>query len=125
MKTYALAALSLLALCACADLSTSVVCPGEQGASLVIEVVEAQTGRSVAHEAFGSWSTTLAQDSLRHVSTVEGRVYLAAYGPPGTYRVSIMRMTGPEWFRGDITVVQGTCGPATRNLTAMLAGQTE
>jgi len=125
MKIYALSALCLLALGACSDLSTSVVCPGEQGASLVIEVVDAQTGRSVAAEAFGSWSTTGATDSLRHVSTVEGRAFLAAYGPPGTYRVSVMRMTGQPWFRGDITVVQGTCGPITRNLTATLPGETE
>jgi hypothetical protein len=120
MKINALLPLCLL-LGACADLSTSVVCPGEQGPSLLLEVVDASTGRSVADEASGSWATATVADSLRHVATVEGREFLAAFGPPGVYDVSIVRPGHPAWVRGGITVVEGSCGPMTRQLTAMMA----
>ena len=126
MKIYALLALSpALALCACADLATTVVCPSEQGPSLVLEVVDAGTGRSVASEAFGAWATSTAADSLRHVASIEGREYLAAYGPPGVYDVVISRPGQPDWTRRDITVGEGNCGPSTRQLTAMMAASAE
>lgn len=126
MKIYALLALPVcLALGACADLATEVVCPGEQGPSLLLEVVDAETGRSVAAEANGRWSTSTTSDSLRHVATIQGREFLAAYGPPGVYDVVIYRPGRPEWARNDITVGEGNCGPSTRQLTAMMAATVE
>lgn len=119
-----LSALLCLGMGACDDAAFSVVCPGEALPSLLVNVVDSVSGESVSHEASGWWTTGAVTDSLRHVrpSNVDGAVRLAAYGPPGTYEVRVVHPGHPDWVRGNIQVVQGTCGPAAQDLVAQLNG---
>src|SRR5687767_14409190 len=99
MKTFArpAAALLLLALAACSDNALSVVCPGQERPSLLVNVLDSISGESVATESRGWWTMGGVTDSLRHLqpNTAEGAVLLAAYGPPGTYDVRVVRPGHP------------------------------
>jgi hypothetical protein len=122
-KTAPLLAPAVLSLVlgACADLSTSIVCPDVERPAVVLTVVDAETGASVAAQSIGTWTTGTLSDSLRHVASVDGREYLAAYGPPGVYDVSVVRPGGSPWVRRGIAVQQGNCGPSPTQVTAMIA----
>lgn len=125
MKNFALLAPSLLCLFAgaCSDAAVSVVCPGEPPPSVLVNVVDATSGQSVSHEATGWWTTGTVSDSLRHVQPTnpDGPVRLAAFGPPGTYEVRVVRPGHADWVRSNIVVVQGTCGPDGEDLIAQLS----
>lgn len=128
MKTFARAAPALLclALAACDDAATSVVCPGVAGPSLVVNVVDAFSGQSVTEQASGWWTAgTLSgtiTDSLRHVPSDagDGTTLLAAFGPPGTYQVLVVRPGHEDWVRSDVQVSEGRCGPTRATVTATL-----
>lgn len=128
MKISALLAPALLCmgLGACSDTSTSLVCPGSSGPSLVVYVVDAQSGRSVAMQASGWWTSGAATDSLRHVPSATGEdTVLAAFGPAGTYQVRVARAGHTEWVRDDVVVTRGECGPARAEFTATLTATVE
>lgn len=129
MKTSALLAplVLCLALGACDDTATSVVCPAEPGPSLLISVVDAVSGESVAPEASGWWTSGAVSDSLRHVSAQAqaGVTLLAAYGPPGLYDVRVQRPGRMDWVRTGIQVPPGTCGPVRTELTAQVIASSE
>ena len=125
MKTLARPAAALLflgflALSACSDNALSVVCPGQERPSLLVTVLDSVSGESVASESRGWWTLGTVTDSLRHLepSTAEGAEMLAAYGPPGSYDVRVVRPGHPDWIRKDIVVTQGSCGPDARDLIA-------
>lgn len=109
-----------MALAACDDMSTSVVCPGLAGPSLVVSVVDAQTGLSVTGLASGTWTTGVLSDSLRHYPEPGGDTVLAAFGPPGVYEVRVVRPGHEDWVRTGVQVAEGRCGPARADVTATL-----
>lgn len=124
MKTSALIAPVLLcaALSACSDTATQVVCPDRASPAVVVRVVDPFTNASVSAEASGTWTSGTRSDSLVHVpSAATGEILLAAYGPPGTYEVRVVRPGHPVWVRGGIVVTQGLCGPQSADLTAVHA----
>lgn len=122
MKIFA--RLTPLLLClplgACSDSSTSVVCPGELGPAVVVNVVDGLSGASVTRQASGTWTSGGRSDSLRHVVQADSTVVLAAYGPPGTYQLRVVRPGHLDWTSGDVVVTEGRCGPARSNVTATL-----
>jgi hypothetical protein len=122
MKIFALLAPAALglALVACDDSATSVVCPGLAGPSLVVSVVDAQTGLSVTGLASGTWSMGTFSDSLRHYPQPGGDTVLAAFGPPGVYEVRVVRPGHADWVRTGVEVAEGRCGPARADVTATL-----
>jgi hypothetical protein len=113
-------ALMCLALGACSDMSTSVVCPGEAGPAVVVNVVDGLSGASVSRQASGTWTSGTLSDSLRHVVQADSTVVLAAYGPPGVYHVRVVRPGHTEWVSGDLVVTEGRCGPARSLVTATI-----
>lgn len=122
MKIFALLASAALCitLAACDDMSTSVVCPGVTGPSVVVSVLDAQTGQSVTAQASGTWTTGALSDSLRHYPEPGGDTVLAAFGPPGTYQVRVVRPGHEDWIASGVQVSEGRCGPARANVTATL-----
>ncbi|HVH13680.1 MAG TPA: carboxypeptidase-like regulatory domain-containing protein [Longimicrobium sp.] len=120
MKIFARAvpALLFLGLGACSDAATLLVCPSRPHPSLVVWVVDAETGLSVSEQASGTWRSGDMADSLHHVSTGDGSTVLAAFGPPGTYQVRVLRPGHADWVRDDIVVPPGQCGPARVEFTA-------
>lgn len=123
MKLFAPLAPAVLcaALGACSDLSTSLVCPGSAGPSVVVYVLDAQSGRSVVDQASGSWTSGGVTDSLRHVPSVTGTdTVLAAFGPVGTYQLRVARPGHTDWVRSDVVVTRGQCGPTREEFTATL-----
>lgn len=123
MKIFAVpgAALLCLALGACSDLATNVVCDGALRPSLVVNVVDAVSGTSVASEARGWYTLGTVTDSLRHIqSAATGEVLLAAFGPPGVYDLRVERPGAPNWVRTGVLVQEGQCGPYSEGLTAAL-----
>jgi hypothetical protein len=119
IQAVSAAALLCLALGACSDLATSVVCDGALRPSLVVNVVDAASGASVASEAHGWYTTGTVTDSLRHIeSTATGTVLLAAFGPPGVYDLRVERPGAPNWVRSGVLVQDGRCGPYSEGLTA-------
>lgn len=128
MKIFARLAPALLCLVAgaCSDSATSVVCPGQAAPSLVVNVVDARSGESVSLQASGTWTSGGMSDSLRHVVTLpDSLVVLAAFGPPGTYQVRVVRPGHTDWIRDDVVVSEGSCGPARSSVTATLTAVTE
>lgn len=121
MKTFAplAPALLCLGLAACSDSATSVVCPATPGPSLVVHVVDARSGASVSEQASGWWTSGAMADSLRHLSS-GASVVLAAFGPPGTYQVRVVRPGHADWVADDVVVGRGQCGPARLEFTATL-----
>lgn len=126
MKIFARAvpALLCLGLGACSDAATSLVCPAEPGPSLVVRVLDAESGLSVSEQAYGTWRSGDRTDSLHHVSTGDGSIALAAFGPPGTYHVRVLRPGHADWVRNDVLVSPGQCGPARAEFTATLTAAT-
>jgi hypothetical protein len=123
MKISALLAPAVLcmALGACDDTATSLVCPGNSGPSVVVYVLDAQSGRSVVGQASGTWTSGDLSDSLRHVPTASGQdTVLAAFGPAGTYQVRVARPGHTDWVRSDVVVTRGQCGPTQAEFTATL-----
>jgi hypothetical protein len=122
MKIFALLAPALLCLGlgACSDLSTSLVCPARSGPSLVVYVLDAQSGLSVSDQASGSWSSGGMSDSLHHWRAEDGSTALAAFGPAGTYQVRVVRPGHADWVREDVVVTRGQCGPARAEFAATL-----
>lgn len=122
MKIFArLAPLLLcLPLGACSDSSTSVVCPGELGPAVVVNVVDSFSGASVTRQASGSWTSGTRSDSLRHFVQSDSTVVLAAFGPPGIYQLRVIRPGHLDWVSGDVVVAEGRCGPARSMVTATL-----
>lgn len=121
MKNFArLALLLCLFLGACSDSATSLVCPGEAGPSVVVNVVDAVSGASVTHQASGTWTSGTRSDSLRHVMQPDSVMVLAAFGPPGIYQVRVVRAGHEDWVSSDVMVPEGRCGPARSNVTATL-----
>jgi hypothetical protein len=122
MKIFALLAPAVLCitLAACDDSATSVVCPGDAGPSVVVSVLDAQTGQSVTAQASGTWTVGTVSDSLRHYPEAGGGMVLAAFGPPGTYEVRVVRPGHEDWIASGIQVSAGQCGPARANVTATL-----
>lgn len=115
-------ALLLLGLAGCSDSATSLVCPARNGPSLVVYVLDAQTGRSVAPQASGWWTSGSTSDSLRHWP-VQGTAdtVLAAFGPVGTYEVRVSRPGHETWVRSNVEVTRGQCGPSRAEFTATLS----
>jgi uncharacterized membrane protein YeaQ/YmgE (transglycosylase-associated protein family) len=122
MKNFARLAPILLCLLlgACSDSATSVVCPGDLGPAVVVNVVDGLSGASVTQQASGTWTSGTRSDSLRHVVQADSTVVLAAYGPPGIYQVRVVRAGHVDWVSGDVMVPEGRCGPARSNVTATL-----
>jgi hypothetical protein len=120
MPSLPAAALLCLGLGACSDLSTSLVCPARSGPSLVVYVMDAQSGRSVAEQASGTWSSGGVTDSLRHQRAESDTLttVLAAFGPAGTYEVRVTRPGHADWVRNDVVVTRGQCGPTRAEFTA-------
>ncbi len=105
---------------ACSDTATSVVCPGEVGPAVVVNVVDGLSGASVTRQASGTWTSGTRSDSLRHVVQADSTVVLAAYGPPGIYQLRVIRPGHLDWVSGDVVVTEGRCGPARSIVTATL-----
>lgn len=123
MKIFALLAPAVLcmALGACSDSATSLVCPGSMGPSVVVYVLDAQSGRSAVAQASGTWTGGGQSDSLRHVPSATGTdTVLAAFGPVGTYQVRVARPGHTDWVRNDVVVTRGQCGPTREEFTATL-----
>jgi hypothetical protein len=113
------ALLAALAVGACDDSATNVLCPDSATPAVVVRVVDGLTEQRMEMQVTGTWTTGAVGDSLRHLGSTADR-YLGAFGPAGTYTV---RLQGPgfvAWERGGIVVPDAICGPQTQGLTATL-----
>lgn len=120
MKRPMLAALlAAVAVGACDDSATIVLCPNDPSPAVVVRVVEGVTLQRVEPLVTGTWTTGARSDSLRHLGAGAER-YLGAFGPAGTYTVRLQRPGFAAWELGGIVVPNATCGPQTQELTATL-----
>ena len=120
MKRPMLAALlAAVAVGACDDSATNVVCPDTPTPAVVVRVVDGVTQQRVEPLVTGSWTTGAARDSLRHLGAGAER-YLAAFGPAGTYTIHLRRPGYTTWQMGGIAVPDATCGPQTQEISATM-----
>ena len=123
-------------LAACSDLSTSVVCPGEPDPALQIAVLDAATSESITTTAHGTFTVGTLSDSLRHgasralVVPVAGQSdspppdpgaasRLHAFGPPGSYQVSVSHDGYASWSTR-VQVTPDMCDVGTVELSVPL-----
>jgi hypothetical protein len=113
------ALLAAVAVGACDDSATNVVCPDAATPAVVVRVVDGVTQQRMELLVTGSWTTGAARDSLRHLGAGAER-YLAAFGPAGTYTIHLRRPGYAAWELGGIVVPDATCGPQTQEISAAL-----
>ena|SRR5687768_1315196 len=132
-----LSALLAGVLAACSDLSTSLVCPGEPDPALQIAVLDAATSASITTTARGTFTVGTLSDSLRHGASraltvpVAGQsdspppdpgaaTRLHAFGPPGSYQVSVSHDGYAGWSTS-VQVSPDMCDVGTVELNVPLA----
>lgn len=116
----AVAAAAAATLAACSDAAVNYVCPDVPSPAVIVRVTDGPSQQRAELLATGTWSTGVLSDSLRHVAAGADR-YLAAFGPAGTYTVRVQRPGFASWERSGVVVLNGSCGPATQELSATLA----
>lgn len=108
-------AVLVLSQAGCESPTDELVCPAVILPSFEISVFEALTSEPV--EGPLVWTRTGTRTDTLEVA--DHRAF-GPWGISGTFDVSVTKVGYSDWFREDVVVEQGPCGPTTVRLDAFL-----